>query len=92
MSDPVSVDRKELQALLADNKELVERFQELLGKMSSLRKANEELQEKLRLAEQKLSALEARVGAETQQADEGLRKARSAMAKLMEEAERRLSQ
>lgn len=74
MSDRVSVDRKEFQAFLAENQELVERYQKLLDKLGSLRNLNKDLEEKLRLAEQKISALERKSGVEGQQGDETLRK------------------
>jgi len=57
MADRVSVNRQELQAFLAENDELVERYQELLEKLGTLRKLNEDLEQKLRFAEQKLSTL-----------------------------------
>jgi len=50
--DRVSVDRKMFQAFVAENEELVKRYQELLGKLNSLRDINKDLQEKLDLAEQ----------------------------------------
>jgi len=48
--DRVSVGRQEFQAFLAENQELVERYQKLLDKLGSLRKLNMDLEEKLRLA------------------------------------------
>lgn len=50
MPDRVSVGRQEFQAFLAENQELVERYQKLLDKLGSLRKLNMDLEEKLRLA------------------------------------------
>jgi len=92
MSDRISVDRQEFQAFLAENTELVKRYQELLGKLDSLRKLNKDLDEKLHSAEQKLNIIEQKIGVDAQQADEILRKARATMARLMEEAERRVSE
>ena len=64
-SDRVSVDRKMFQAFVAENQELVKRYQELLGKLNSLRDINKDPQEKLDLAERKLNSLE-EVGVEVQ--------------------------
>ena len=64
-SDRVSVDRKMFQAFVAENQELVKRYQELLGKLNSLRNINKDLQEKLDLAEQNSTSLK-KVGVEVQ--------------------------
>ena len=92
MSDRVSVDRKEFQAFVAENQELVKRYQELLDKLNSLREINKDLQEKLDLAERRLDSLEKKVGVEVQAGDDRLRKARATMAQLEKETERRLSE
>jgi len=86
------VDRREFQAFLAENKELVDRYQGLLDKLGTLRKLNKDLEDRLRLAEQKLGSLEQKAGVSIEQADDVLRKARATMARLMEETERRVSQ
>jgi predicted nucleic acid-binding Zn-ribbon protein len=92
MSDRVSIDRKEFQAFVAENQELVNRYQELLDKLNSLREINKDLQEKLDLAERRLDSLEKKVGVEVQAGDDRLRKARSTMARLEKETERQLSE
>jgi len=92
MPDRVSVDRQEFQAFLAENKQLVERYQKLVDKMNTLRALNKDLEEKLRLADEKLGSIENRLGKNVEEADETLRKARATMTHLIEEAERRLSQ
>ena len=92
MSDCVSVDRKEFQAFVAENQELVKRYQELLDKLNSLREINKDLQEKLDLAERRLDSPEKKVGVEVQAGDDRLRKARATMAQLEKETERRLSE
>ena len=91
MSDRVSVDRKEFQAFVAENQELVKRYQELLDKLNSLREINKDVQEKLDLAERRLDSLEKKVGVEVQAGDDRLREARATMARLEEETERHLS-
>ncbi len=91
MSDRVSVDRKEFQAFVAENQELVKRYQELLDKLNSLREINKDLQEKLDLAERRLDSPEKKVG-EVQAGDDRLRKARATMAQLEKETERHLSE
>ena len=50
--DRVSVDRKMFQAFVAENQELVKRYQELLGRLNSLRDITKDPKEKLDLAEQ----------------------------------------
>ncbi len=92
MPNRVSVDRQEFQAFLAENQELVERYQKVLDKLGSLRMLNTELEEKLRRAEQRLGLLEQKAGVAVEQGDEILRKARATMARLMEETERHLSE
>jgi predicted nucleic acid-binding Zn-ribbon protein len=92
MSDRVSVDRKEFQAFVAENQELVKRYQELLDKLNSLREINKDLQEKLDLAERRLDSLEKKAGVEVQAGDDRLRKARATMAQLEKETERHLSE
>gem|GEM_PF-3578726 len=77
---------------MAENKELVDRYQGLLDKLGTLRKLNKDLEDRLRLAEQKLGSLEQKAGVSIEQADDVLRKARATMARLMEETERRVSQ
>jgi len=90
MSDRVSIDRQEFQAFVAENQELVRRYQELLEKVGSLRAINKDLQNKLDLAEQKLGSLERKTG-EVQAGDDTLRKARATMARLIEMTEHGLS-
>ena len=92
MPNRVSVDRQEFQAFLAENQELVERYQKVLDKLGSLRMLNTELEEKLRRADQRLGLLEQKAGVAVEQGDEILRKARTTMARLMEETERHLSE
>jgi len=92
MSDRVSVDRKEFQAFVAENQELVKRYQELLDKLNSLREINKDVQEKLDLAERRLDSLEKKGGVEVQAGDDRLRKARATMAQLEKETERHLSE
>ena len=91
MSDRISVDRKEFQAFVVENQELVKRVQELHEKLNSLREVNKDLEQKLDLAEQKLNSLEKKVDTEVQMGDDTLRKARAAMTRLIEEADRHLS-
>ena len=92
MSNRVSVDRKEFQAFVAENQELVKRYQELLDKLNSLREINKDLQEKLDLAERRLDSPEEKVGVEVQAGDDRLREARATMARLGKETKRHLSE
>jgi len=77
---------------VAENQELVKRYQELLDKLNSLREINKDLQEKLDLAERRLDSPEKKVGVEVQAGDDRLRKARATMAQLEKETERHLSE
>ena len=45
MPDRVSIDRKEFQAFVAENQELVQRNQKLLEKLGDLRNLNKDLEE-----------------------------------------------
>lgn len=92
MSERVSVNFQEFQAFLAENHQLVERYGKLLDRVTELNKANKELGAKLRLTEEKLNMLEQRMGADIQQADGTLREARATITRLLEEADRRLSE
>lgn len=91
MSERVSVNAQEFHAFLSESQQLVERYEELLGKLSSLTTLNKDLEEKLRLAQEKITVMEQKMGGDVQQADEILRKARATMARLMGETDRRLS-
>lgn len=92
MSARISLDRQEFQAFLAQNQELLGRYEKLVDQLDGLRKLNKDLDEKLRQAEQKLDQIEHKMGVDVQQADETLRKARDAMARLIQETDRRLSE
>jgi predicted nucleic acid-binding Zn-ribbon protein len=92
MPDRVLVDRKEFQALVAESQELVQRYQKRVQELDSLRNLNRDLEEKLRLAEQKISSLEQNAATEVQDGDGALRKAREMMARLMKETDRQISQ
>ena len=58
MQDRFSIDREEFQDFLAENKRLVERYKKLLDELGRLRNLNEDLEEKLRLAEKKIGSPE----------------------------------
>lgn len=58
MQDRFSIDREEFQDFLAENKRLVERYKKLLDELDRLRNLNEDLEEKLRLAEKKIGSPE----------------------------------
>ena len=90
--DRVSLDRQKYETFVAENQELVQRYQKLLETLESLARLNKDLEEKLRIVEQKLDSLEQRTGLEIQRSDEVLRKARAEITRLLEETERRLSQ
>ncbi len=75
---------------MVENQQLVERCEKLLVKVDSLSKVNKNLEAGLRTAEQKLKLAEEKISVELKQGDETLRKARSTMARLIQETDRRL--
>ncbi len=87
----VSIDRQEFEAFLAENRELVERFESLLKKIDSLEKLNKSLEESMRSAEGRVNLPEQRANVDLQQADETLRNSRAIMARLLEETDKRLT-
>jgi predicted nucleic acid-binding Zn-ribbon protein len=91
MSERISVDAKEFKAFLAENQQLVERYGKLLDRLESLKKLNGELEERLRLAQEKISIFEHKIVTDVREADETLRKARDTMSRLMEQADHVLS-
>jgi len=89
--DQISVSRKEFDAFLAENQELVERCERLIEKVDSLTKTSRDLSAKLNVAEQRLASAQGKAG-EVQEGDETLRKARATMARLIEATEKRLAE
>ncbi len=89
-TDRVSINRQEFEAFMVENQQLVERCEKLLVKVDSLSKVNKNLEAGLRTAEQKLKLAEEKISVELKQGDETLRKARSTMARLIQETDRRL--
>jgi len=84
MRERISVDAEEFKAFLAENHQLLQRYEKLLDRATALENRNKELEEKLRLAEERQVMMENQIAGEASVADETLRKLRATMARLME--------
>lgn len=84
MPERISVDAQEFKAFLAESQQLLQLYEKLLDKATALESRNRELEEKLRLAEEKQVMMENQLAGEVSVADETLRKLRATMARLME--------
>jgi len=91
LSERISVSTKELQGFLADNQQLMERYEKMLNRLTVLDRVNKELEEKQRQTEAKLKLIEQRSEGDIQKADETLRKARATIARLIRETDLRLT-
>jgi len=87
MSDRVTVERKEFEDFLAENEKLIDRSQALMNTIDKLEKENKQLREELDASRARLQVLESNV----RQSDNSLKKAKSEVSRLIEEADRRLS-
>jgi len=87
LSEKITVDRKEFESFLAENQKLIERSQALLSEVDRLEKENVKLREELGSSRAKLQVLESAVT----QSDESLKRARSSISRLIEEADKRIS-
>ena len=84
-SDRVSVNRREFEAFIQENQQLVERYEKIVERAAQLEKLKEDLEGKLRAVEKtNLSEREP----ETEEADEILRKKRAIIEKLIREIDR----
>jgi len=82
-TERISVNRHEFEAFMSENRELIERYQRLLDEVKVLTQHSKELEERLRVFEQKESAPSVEV--------EGiLAEARNTMKQLTQEADRRV--
>jgi len=91
MAERVSVDAKEFKAFLAENQQLIERYGKLLDRLEALKKLNRELEDRLRLAQEKIGIFEDKIVTDVREGDETLRKARDTMTRLMEQADQILA-
>jgi len=87
MSDRVSVERKEFENFLAENQKLIDRSQELMNTIDRLERENRQLREELEASKAKQQTLESSM----HQTDDTLRKARSNISRLIQEADKRVS-
>jgi len=87
MSDRVTVERKEFEDFLAENQKLIDRSQALMNTIDKLERENKQLREELDASRARLQVIESNV----RQSDNSLKKAKSEVSRLIEEADRRLS-
>lgn len=92
LASRVSIDQDEFQAFLAENKKLMDRYEELLDKLAQVSKLNEELEGKLKTTQQKLREYETMLTRTTTETDQTLRSAREKMSQLLEQSQRVLGQ
>jgi len=90
MSDRVTVERKEFESFLAENQKLIDRSQALMGTIDRLEKDNKQLRQELEASRARLKALESDMAA-MRQSDDALRKASAVIARLIEEADKRIA-
>jgi len=90
MSDRVTVERKEFESFLAKNQKLIDRSQALMSTIDRLEKENKQLRDELEVSRARVRALEVNAS-EMRQSDDALKRARANVARLMEEADRRLA-
>ena len=90
MSDRVSLERKEFESFLAENQKLIDRSQALIGTIDRLENDNKELRAEVEASRARVRALETNM-ANMRQSDDVLKKATGNVARLIEEADRRLS-
>jgi predicted nucleic acid-binding Zn-ribbon protein len=87
MSEKITVDRKEFESFLAENQKLIDRSQALLIEVDRLEKENMKLREEVGSSRAKLQVLESTIS----ESDESLKRARSSISRLIEEADKRIS-
>jgi len=90
MSDRVTVERKEFESFLAENQKLIDRSQALMSTIDRLEKENKQLRDELEVSRARVRALEVNAS-EMRQSDDALKRARANVARLMEEADKRLA-
>ena len=90
MSDRVTVERKEFESFLAKNQKLIDRSQALMSTIDRLEKENKQLRDELEVSRARVRALEVNAS-EMRQSDDALKRARANVARLMEEADKRLA-
>jgi predicted nucleic acid-binding Zn-ribbon protein len=89
MSDKVTVERKDFEGFMAENQKLLDRSQVLMNRIEQLENENKQLRDELQAAKTTLGAMESNMARSARQGDELLRKAREAMSRLGQEADKR---
>jgi predicted nucleic acid-binding Zn-ribbon protein len=88
MSDRVTVERKEFESFLAENQKLIDRSQALMNTIDRLEKENRQLREELEASRARTQLFES----SARQSGDSLKKARSDLSRLIQEADKRLAQ
>ncbi|MGD0424220.1 MAG: oligosaccharide flippase family protein [Candidatus Bathyarchaeia archaeon] len=91
MNERIVVQREEFEGFLADNQVLLDRCQEIIGKVDELEEEKRKLSNDLKDSKAKLDSAEASVTDNMRQTGEALRTARETMARLNREADKRIS-
>lgn len=92
MTSRVSVDQGEFQAFLAENKRLMEKYRDLLDKLAQFTRLNQDLDSRVRAAEEKLREYETAFTTDVTRSDDLLRSARESMERLFEETRKVLGE
>jgi len=87
MSEKITVDRREFESFLAENQKLIDRSMALMNEVDRLEKENKRLREELGSSKARLQVFESTIN----QSDESLKRARSNISRLIEEADKRIS-
>jgi predicted nucleic acid-binding Zn-ribbon protein len=90
MSDRVTIERKEFESFLAENQKLIDRSQALMGTIDKLEKDNKQLRDELDVSRARLRSVESNL-TDMRQSDDALKKARANIARLIEEADKRIA-
>jgi len=90
-SERIAVDRKEFEGFLADSRVLLDRYQQLNGKVDELEELNRKLNSELEDSKVKVGSDEANVTGSMRETSEDLRRVRAIVERLNREADKRIS-
>ena len=87
----ISFDRKDFEAFLAENQTVLDRSQRLMKRIDELEKENRQLRDDLQAVTAKLSSKESSVTGKWRKTDDSVKKAQETIARLIEDADKRVS-